>query len=89
MRALVLISLFSIFIVGCVKSNTVIVDIEEPNLRSKYLEVLNTTDLQYSEKETGEIIVEVDDIETLKKLMGKYYEYRAMRVRKLNEQLKK
>lgn len=81
--------LLGIVLVGCVRDSRVIVDIEDPQYREKYLEVLDDTGLKYSILESGKIAIDVENADVLKVRMKKYYEYRAMRTRELNEKLQK
>lgn len=87
MRICLLFILISVF-AGCTKHDKVIVDIEDPRYREKYIEVLDETGLKYSIMESGKIAVDVEDADVLRSRMEKYYEYRAMRTRELNQKLK-
>ena len=77
---------FGIVLVGCEIDSRVIVDIEDPQHREKYLEVLGDTDLKYSIMESGKIAIDVENADVLKARMKKYYDYRAMRIRELNDE---
>lgn len=70
-------------LVGC-SGDTVYVEIDNPEYRKVYIDVLEKKGYEYRIDEQGGIVVSINSIEKLRSDMKEYYDFRETEVVKLN-----